>query len=95
MKELQPQTEDRVVITDQKQQEKKLKLIGSIKPQKGLCLFEMDIDTGMISKAEFKSVISTLTGAVHKQLVMKPKHLYCVALNFRNADRKFVKMISK
>lgn len=93
MKELQLPVKEEVVITGQKEQEKKLQFIGSLKPHKGQKCWELDLATGIIRPAEIKSITAELTGAVHRQIIIKPKHLYCVALNLENADRKFVKML--
>lgn len=58
MKETEIKQKDQVVITKQAQQEKQLKLVGRIRPHKGHTIFEVDLGTGEVKKAEFEDAVA-------------------------------------
>jgi len=96
MKETQSHSKDQVVIVDQKQEaEKKLKHLGTIQPHKGHSVYELNIETGEIVLAKYKTAsINFRTGEGKKVIVVKENHLYTTSLNMKNAKRRFLKMIN-
>lgn len=80
---------DQVVITDQKEIEQRF--LGTINPQKGQSLFELCIDTYLIRKVEPESVI-TIKGSIKRKFHIRKNCHYTVALNIKNAEKKFLKM---
>ncbi len=100
MKEYGPNNKDEVKIHAEKQQEKQLKFIGSITPHQGHTCFELNMDTNMIDKATFQevaidfgSVKNNKAQGVKKKLIVKDNCIYTTALNVKNADKKFRKML--
>lgn len=84
----------------EQQQVKKLEFLGSVKPQAGYTLFELNLDTRKIQPAAFESQTVELSAATRqadyktrKKLIVKDNCLYASALNIRNAEKKFVKLI--
>ena len=81
------------IVIDQKQFEKKEKLLFSIKPQNGHKLFEYNYKTGIISLAEYEVMeIDYLSAkrkdfSKRKKVKRKENCVYFTALNFKNAQK--------
>lgn len=85
---------EKIEIQVEKQQEIKQEYIGNIMPHNGHTLFEMDLETNEIKEAEFEKELTAIAfdGQQHnKRLVLKPNHIYCSALNKKNAKKHFEK----
>lgn len=101
MIDLKPVQKDKVVIVGQKEVEKKVKHIGSIRPNKGHTLFEFDRNAMVIRKAKFErdEVVSfekeanpKKLGTSHKRVIIKEGCFYLSALNHKNAIKKLIKL---
>lgn len=57
-------------------------------------MWEFDLETRIFKEAEYKEV-KHLNGNTERAIFKKPNHIYCIALNAKNADRKFINMIKK
>lgn len=98
MKELTQHIHDNITVSVEKQYPKQQKHLGSINLHRGLSLFELNLKTKLIALAEFANVDSIITDgtpAVHKKVLTKEGCLYAVALNRKNAERKFAVMLNK
>lgn len=98
MKELNPKIIDDTEIKNVVPIIKEKKFIGSLKAIKGQKTYQLDLSTMIITEAEFINdfVVVTENGGVRKrQIRVKDNCIYCVALNFKNADRHFHKMLGK
>lgn len=85
---------EEVVIVGQKEHEKKLILTGSIVPHEGHTVFEFNLDTHQVTKAEFEPQDINYTGTKPNRRVMqKEKCMYTSALNIKNAKNKFAKQL--
>jgi hypothetical protein len=100
MKEIEQKTKDNVKIVNQAEVKKKAKFFWSLRPNKGQKVFELDLETRIVSLATFQEVSIVTTGklrdrGVHKKLVMKDNCVYNVALNLENSKRKFLNTLKK
>ena len=94
----------KIEIQAKKKQEKKFKLIDSTQLYNGHSLWEMSPD-GQIKKAEYAFSLNkniTWEQAIKKEylnrsgkVLYKKNHLYCTALNYKNAAKQFEKMKSE
>lgn len=84
---------DKVVIVGQKEIEK-LKLQGTIRPQKGHTLFELNLKTKEIKPAQFEEIYYQ-SDMKKKKVIMQHDCIYISALNEKNALRKLFKSINK
>ena len=96
MKELETQlkinNQERIELNVKKQQEIQYILHGTIKPEKGHFIWELNIETGEIKKAEFKTNKVVFGAALPpKELIVKADCIYIPALNAKNAKRKYLK----
>lgn len=66
--------------------------IGSIKPPPGCKLYEYNKATGIVKLAKFQEKRRVKGGKV---VITKRKHLYDVAINEKNAYRKFAMILKK
>lgn len=98
-KSIIPNTEsDKVVIVGQNEQAFQ-EVKWQIKPQKGHILFQINLETGDCTPAEYEEVNVELSrlGAeanlktVRKKVITKPNCIYISALNIQNAAKKFAK----
>lgn len=98
MKELEIKEPDKLSVGITQQQTKQKKF-DTLKPKNGHKCFELDLATGEITEAKYESInadyISAKEGSksVHKKVITKDTCLYTTALNIKNADKKFVKML--
>lgn len=91
---------DKVEIVNQKQAESQRVLVGSLQPQKNHILFEYDMTTNKMRRAEFKKNLevnfnSALDGdySLNKQVDIKDGCFYIPALNEKNAWKKLEKRL--
>lgn len=88
---------DQTAVVAEKQQEKKLKLVGRIQPHKGHTLFKVDRKTLEISKAKFEAVDITFEQAKErkkptKKVIVEEGFVYVSALNEKNVFKKLPKL---
>lgn len=69
--------------------------LGRVKIHPGQTLWEVDIATLKISPVTYDVTAINLDGSINSEVVTKENHLYCVAINERNAVRKFILMCNK
>jgi len=89
---------DKVVIVGQNEKKFEVKK-WAINQHKGHTLYEINLETGETTKAEYVQVDMELTKVgvspnlqtVHKKVITKPNCIYISALNIKNAAKKFVK----
>lgn len=78
---------------------KEHKFMGSMKPQPGHTLFEINLITGVIVKAIFErkdisfEEAKTKNYVAKSKVVMKENCVYISALNEKNAMKKFIKQV--
>lgn len=92
MKETQSIGSDKIEIVKQPQQIKKITFVGSLIKKPNMKVYEASILTGDVFLAEMEMQIDTKGKAKHVVKV-KENHIYCYALNDKNAMRKFEKML--
>jgi hypothetical protein len=91
MKELNAHKKEEIGVHAQKQQEAGRIWTGRLRPQGGQKIWELNLRTQEISEVnKFDEVaVEFKTKALIKTIIRKPKHLYCVAINEKNAWRQF------
>lgn len=97
-----------IEIVDQKQHHKTLRLEGSIEPHQGHTLYEFNTITGKIEKAKFTTrdiILPTAlpddmhaidkmkASTLRKTVIMNEGSMYASALNMKNAEKKFKKLM--
>lgn len=106
MKELQEGIQDQQEITREIHDHSEI-FIGSTKLPKGCFWWELDMATMQYKEATFtdervelyaeKNLFGQPTGKtisiLRKDLITKDNHKYCIALNAKNALKKFLKML--
>lgn len=100
MDEIKQTLADVVKLTAERQQEKKVKFLGSAKIKKGHTLFEFNFATQEIKPASFEETdihYSTAKkgGKPHRKVVVNEQCTYVPALNEKNAIRKIYKHYGK
>ncbi len=93
--------QDKVVIVEQKEVEKQLKLIGTLKPKRGHTLFEINFKEGTIVEAEIEQQDIHFQKAKNgrmssnKKVIQKENCIYIPALNKKNASKKLLKLLEQ
>ena len=96
MKELETHlkvgNENRIELNVKKKQEVEYVLQGTIKPQTGHFVWELNEETGEIKKAEFKRNTAIYGAELPpEELVVKADCIYIPSLNAENAKKKYLK----
>lgn len=100
MKELKDHKPEQTEVHALKQIKREVRHIGTLRPQRGQKVWEMDLTTRILKEAEYdkgsavdfsKAIKGDLS--VRGKLITKENHIYCVAINARNADKQFFKML--
>ena len=81
-------------INVKKKQEIEYVLEGTIKPQTGHFVWELNEETGEVKKAEYKRdtiSFNAFTKQEPEKLVVNPDCIYIPALNIENAKKKYLK----
>lgn len=72
--------------------------IAKLRPKPGQKVWQLDIDNRLISIAEEDEPKVLVLGKNRTKTIRgikyKDHHLYCVAINYANAERKFVQMLN-
>lgn len=85
-------TKERIELNIKKKQEIEYVLQGTIKPQAGHSIWELNKVTGEIKKAQFKRNTAVYGAELPtEELVVKSDCIYIPALNAENAKRKYLK----
>lgn len=94
MNEFEPikKSSDQIEIVDQSQVKRHRDHLGTVKLQRGQRLYELNLDTLDIMPVLIKDLSVDIGGSLHRDYTVKENHLYVVALNRRNAERKFIMM---
>lgn len=93
MKELEPQIKDKLNLSGQHAHLKQQKFVGSFKYYKGMKVWEMDMVKVEIKPAEYNQSTVGLDGEIKHTIIQKDNCVYVSALNKKNAERKFKKML--
>lgn len=89
---LQVGNQNKVELNVKKKKKIEYVLQGTIKPQTGHFIWELNEETGEIKKAEFKRNTAVYGAKLPPQeLVVKADCIYIPALNAENAKRKYLK----
>lgn len=86
---------DKITVADQKEAKKETRHLGKIRFQKGQKFWELNVKTGWIQEIVFDNATINLKGAVSKRFMVKEDCIYTVALNLKNANKKFIKMTQR
>jgi hypothetical protein len=81
---------DTVVEISQQVSPTEKKLISSLPLKKGQKVWELNFKTGKIQLAEVKWDL-LFSGAKKGEVIIKDLHIYDVAINLKNANKKFQK----
>jgi hypothetical protein len=91
---------DKAEIHARKQEERQKQYLGSLRYRKTHTVWELDLTTREIRKAEYKPAVANFAsaakgapGTLRHELVVKENCLYEVALNLDNARKKFIKRL--
>jgi len=64
------------------------------KQKPGHRVWELDLVDKTINEAKIEEVQGEYAGGVRLKVIKKPNCLYCSALNAKNADKQFLRMIA-
>jgi hypothetical protein len=98
MKELENHKSDKPEMHNIKPVVKEKKFITSLRPKPGQTVYQLDLTTMVITEAVFENeavVVTRLGGQKKKDVSIQDHCIYCAALNFKNADKRFHKMLGK
>lgn len=107
MKELEQHRIDKAELHAVKPIKKEVKLDATIKPKPGQKVYQLDLDTGLITEAEYKKERVELVESINlitdekmglvpkiiKDIERKPNCRYWPAINAENANRHFHKLL--
>lgn len=88
-------TSEKIVLQKQNEAKREKQFIGSLKIYKGQRLWELNFLTSDIIPVELKNSVLNLDGSVKINYTIKDKCWYCVAVNLKNAKRKFLQMLKE
>lgn len=82
-----------ISVKKQVKQEPEFNFEGEILPKKGQTVWEICVETGSITEAEYEKTTVAILGAniPPKKLIVKEGHIYIPAVNKANALKKFKK----
>ncbi len=100
MKELNQHIKPSISINAKKEVDKKQVLLGTMVIKPGMKCFEFNYKTGAIEEAKFESQdfalarsgANTSIGRISRKVISRENCLYCVAINKKNAETKFLKV---
>lgn len=70
-------------------------LLNSFRKIAGVRWWQLKLETGNIEEVSFDSVTAGYKAGVQDRINIKPMTLYCPAINKRNAEKKFKKMVTE
>lgn len=72
-------------------------ILGKLRPKPGQKVWECNMANGQIAECEEEAAEARLnkdgSARVVRNIKVKDNHLYCVAINRENAERKFIKQV--
>lgn len=92
---------DQIKNERQQQQEEAKEILRQLVPQAGQKLYELNIATNVITVIDHKTATSIElpkkfeVSIIHNEIKAKDTCIYVLAINERNAIKKFIKMLSK
>src|SRR5690348_16249236 len=89
------QRPDQIVNIRQKDIKKQTVHLGRVKVRPGQSLWELNISTLEVVPVKYDVTAVGIDGSINSQVITKEDHLYCVAINKKNAVRKFILMCNK
>lgn len=98
MKEIEKLTPDQLHVSKEKPVEKKLVLVGCLVPQRGQVCWQYNFKTGKVTEAGYEHEVigysDQIAGRkINRRLIINDDCLYELAINRKNAIRKFKKKI--
>lgn len=84
---------DPIDFSAQHEVKKAHKFLGKLKLQRGQSFYELNTITKIIKPVTFESAI-TLNGKVRKKFTLRENCFYVPALNIKNAEKKFLKLLT-
>lgn len=99
MKELSEHIKDKTELHAVKPAKAELKYLGTLRPQRGQKIWELNLKTRRITEAEYTHEDANFDNATkgdystRGRLITKDNCIYCAALNHKSADRRFFKML--
>lgn len=95
MKELENPRIDKTEVKEVRPAKRET-IIHRLRPQPGHGCFELNLLTREIRLAEFDDVAIRLEGdGIKKKINIKPGCIYTTALNLKNAEKRFIKMLKR
>lgn len=97
MKELKDIYKEDLNIPAEHRKINQLKHVGQLKPKPGHSLFELDVNTGRITKPEIKIsyvFVGNERKTLRRKVIQKPGCLYVTALNKKNSIKHFGKLLA-
>lgn len=83
-------------VKEERQVRKEKHFEGTLTPQRGQNVWSFNLSTYDVKIVEpVNHGVEMLTGAVLRKIIMEKDCLYCCAINRKNAERKFMKMIAE
>lgn len=103
MKEIQNNNQDKIEIVAEAEQRKEIKLLGQRRKIPGLTLFEYNVKTKELKKAEFKKEVHELKALtasnkdyqVRHKIAMNEDCIYLQCLNEKSAVKKINKVLGQ
>jgi hypothetical protein len=95
MEQLTAHLKEQVVISSSQKEQKKTKFLGQIRPQRGQRIYELNVKSLDIIDVTPQGTDVDISGKVNRKLQVREGHIYCVALNEKNAERKFIKRLNE
>lgn len=93
MKELENITADKTKVSEERPVRKEKKFLGSMKKHPGHKLYQLELSNGEITLAQFEQSEYHIGGGTHHKLLFKDGFIYTTALNKKNAEKKFIKIV--
>ena len=95
MKELKQHRPDEQHIKAEVPAKRQEVYMGALRPKPGQKVWQCDLKTGEVKEAEFDNTTVNALAPHKKKVRVKPGHIYAVAINKANAEKKFVKLLSR
>lgn len=95
MKELQENIIDQVHNVREAEFPKETLHIGKLHLQKGMLLWEFDLNTAEVKPAAMDGELVYCAGEIRRKHTARPMCLYVAAINKKNAEKKFLKMVDQ
>lgn len=103
MKELEKHISEQTEVHSLKPVKKEVRILTTLKPKPGQKIFELNLTTAIINEVlpdeksesiDFKKAANN-DFSVKRKLTMNKNCIYCCAINAKNADKKFHRMLGK